>query len=247
MSKISEVSVPKTAIERLQQLARASASGDQLLKFTTGVWTIGGTTVPEGYRFTLLPAQVVHYWVRFADGKFAEDLVQLVAEGGDTELRIVRGKSREDLGHHDKALWEKGTTGEPKDPWVYGYGLPMINNETGAIVVYKTNSGGGMSAIGTQVAHHTQNLVAGRNIGNPIVTLCSGRYPNKRFGGFTQIPVFTVVGHEPPAGSVPTRDDKPNGGNKPNGDMRVIGERRAVEAEQAYDRELDDMDDDISF
>jgi hypothetical protein len=240
MSRISEVSLPKTAIERLQQLARASASVDQLVKFTTGVWTIGGNSVPQDRRFTLMPAQVVHYWVRFADGKVAEELAQLVAEGGDTELRIVRDKSREHLGHHDRALWEKDTKGDPKDPWVYGFGLPMIDNETGAIAVYKTNSSGGMSAIGTQVAHHTQNLVAGRSIGNPIVTLGSGSYKNKKFGGFTQIPVFTVVGHEPPAGSVPPREDRTG--------MKVIGERRAVEVEQAYDRELDDMnDDDIPF
>jgi hypothetical protein len=223
------LTTPKTPEERLQALARA-ASVETLLKFTTGIWSIAGTPVPAGTRFILYPDQVSHFWIKFVDSKPVEEIIALVAEDtdGDTELKIVRGKGRDDLGDHDETKWERDNTGQPKDPWSYGLGLPAMNAETGAIVVFKSGSVGGMGAIAGQVASYMRN----RHFGFPIVELSTGSYKNKRFGGFTSYPVFTSAGYDTPAPALAA-----GGGN----DARVIGSN-VTEASTAvrYDREMND-------
>jgi hypothetical protein len=219
---------PKTPEERLQALARA-ASVETLLKFTTGNWSIADTPVPAGTRFILYPDQVSAFWIQFVDSKPVEEIIALVAEDpdGDTELKIVKGKGRADLGDHDRSKWELDKTGQPKDPWSYGLGLPAMNAATGAIVVFKTGSVGGMGAIAGQVASYMRN----RHLGFPIVELSSGSYKNKKFGGYTQFPIFVNCGYDTPA---PLQ-----AGN--GEDARVIGGNVTESGTAArYDREMDD-------
>jgi hypothetical protein len=220
---------PKTAVERLQALARM-ASTDTLLKYNSGNWTISEIPVPAGTRFIVFPNQVTHFWVHFADGKFVQDITAVVADDvdGDLELQIVNGKCRGDLGNDDKSLWERGSDGKEKDPWSYGYGLPMVNAETGAFVVFKIGSRGGKDAIAGIVAGFTRNS----HLGYPIVTLSTGSYKNKRHGGYTSYPVFVNAGYDTPAAPTVT-----NSGDSP----RVIGESKVA------DRDVDDMDDEIPF
>jgi hypothetical protein len=107
----------------------------------------------------------------------------------------------------------------------------MMNAETGAIVVFKIASVGGMGAIAGQVASFGRN----GHLGYPIVTLSTGSYKNKKHGGFTSFPVFVNVGYDtPPAPSIAS-NDKGEG-------ARVIGTSKVQR-----DREVDDMDDDIPF
>jgi hypothetical protein len=224
-----------TADERLQALAR-SATADTLIKYNSGTWLIADVAVPDGTEFILLPEQVTHSWTHFSDKKVADEITAIVVddEDGDTELKRVRGKERNDLGHEDQTQWELDSSGKPKDPWSYGFGLPMTNRKTRALVVFRTASVGGMGAIGKEVAAYVSN----KRLGHPIVTLSTGSYKNKKHGGYTNFPVFLNVGYEPPpAPATAVRD--PNGGN---GDgSHVIG------ASKVADREVDDMDDDIPF
>jgi hypothetical protein len=218
---------PKTADERLEALAR-SASNITLLKYNSGNWTISDIPVSAGTRFVLYPDQVSHSWTNFSGGKVVTEISAVVAEDddGDTELRIVKGNGRKDLGLDDELKWECDSAGKRRDPWVYGFGLPMMNAETGAVVVFKTASVGGMSAIAGQVASFTRN----KRLGYPIVTLSTGSYKNKKHGGFTNFPVFISAGYDaPPAPAVAS------------GGARVIG------ASNVRDREVDDMDADIPF
>jgi hypothetical protein len=220
---------PKTADERLEALARA-ASNVTLLKYNSGNWTISEIPVPADTRFVLYPDQVSHSWTHFAGGKVVTEISALVAEDddGDTELHIVKGKGREDLGFDDQTKWELDSAGKPRDPLVYGFGLPMMNAKTGAIVVFKIASVGGMGAIAGQVASFTRN----KHLGYPIVTLSTGSYKNKKHGGFTSYPVFVNVGYDAPPAPV-TASRGGNGGD----DARVIGASKGA----------DDMDDDIPF
>jgi hypothetical protein len=117
-----------------------------------------------------------------------------------------------DLGNNDKAFWERdNNTGEPKDPWNYGFGLPMMNAETGAFVVFKIGSHGGRGAIAGLVASYTRN----KHLGYPIVTLSTDSYKNKKYGGYTSVPVFVNVGYDmPPAPLITSRGNDPvDGGN----------------------------------
>jgi hypothetical protein len=229
---------PKTADERLEALARAAANVT-LLKYNSGNWTISEIPVPADTRFVLYPDQVSHSWTCFGDSKVITEISAVVAEDvdGDTELRIVNGRGRQDLGLDDEAKWELDSAGKRRDPWVYGFGLPMMNAKTGAIVVFKIASVGGMGAIAGQVASYTRN----KHLGYPIVTLSTGSYKNKKHGGFTSYPVFVNVGYDtPPA---PVIANGGNGGNGGDG-ARVIG---ASKVAPQRDREVDDMDDDIQF
>src|SRR3981081_3050961 len=139
---------PKPADERLEALAR-SASNVTLLKYNSGKWKISDNPVPANTRFVPYPDQVTHSWTHFEGGKAVTEITEVVAEdeNGDTELRIVNGKGRKDLGFDDESKWEIDSAGKRRDPWVYGFGLPMMNIETRAVVVFKIASLGGMSAI----------------------------------------------------------------------------------------------------
>jgi hypothetical protein len=113
---------PKTADERLEALAR-SASNITLLKYNSGNWTISDIPVSAGTRFVLYPDQVSHSWTNFSGGKVVTEISAVVAEDddGDTELRIVKGDGRKDLGLDDELKWEFDSAGKRRDPWVYGF------------------------------------------------------------------------------------------------------------------------------
>jgi hypothetical protein len=243
---------PKTAEERLQALAR-SASNLTMIKYNSGIWTISDVMVPPATRFVLYPDQVMHSWTCFADPKDVTEISAVVAEDveGDTELKIVNGKGREDLGNHDRSLWEKDkSTGLPKDPWAYGLGLPMMNAETGAVVIFKIGSVGGMGAIAGQVASYTRN----RHLGYPIVTLSTGSYKNKKYGGYTSYPVFVSAGYDtPPApvianrGSADGADTKVIERQVDNADITPPPVRKDDPISTGRPRKNSDMDDDIPF
>jgi hypothetical protein len=205
---------PKTAAERLDALAR-SASNVTLLKYNSGNWTMSDLPVPPDTEFVLYPDQVSHSYTHFADSKVVTEISAIVAEDGegDVEMRVVKGKGREDLGYHDQTQWTLDSAGKPKDPWVYGFALPMMNVKTGAVVVFKIASVGGMGAIAGQVASYARN----KHLGYPIVKLSTGSYKNKKHGGYTSFPVFISVGYDaPPAPSIA-------GGGA---NARVIGSRK---------------------
>jgi hypothetical protein len=245
---------PKTAEERLQALARA-ASNDTLLKYNSGIWTISDIAVPPTTRFVLYPDQVSHYWTHFAGGKVVTEITEIVADDdeGDVELQIVKGNGREDLGYRDQTKWERDSSGNPRDPWVYGFALPMMNAETGAVVAFKIASVGGMGAVAGQVASYTRN----RHLGYPIVTLSTGSYKNKKYGGYTSYPVFVSAGYDTPPAAVIANHGPVDGG----ADAKVIGSSKAPPPAAAAAREdpistgpaksagylRKDMDDDIPF
>lgn len=213
-----------TAAQRLDALAR-SASTITLIKYNSGNWTISDAPVPAETRFVIYPDQVQHSWTHFAGGKVLTEITAEVAEDedGDIEQRIVKGQSRDDLGELDQATWETDSTGKARDPWNYGFCLPMMNADTGMVVIFKVSSVGGMGAIAQQVGHYNRN----RHLGHPIVKLATGSYKNKKYGGYTSFPVFTNVGYDKRPAPV---------SNSGNG-ARVIGSSKANA----------DMDDDIPF
>jgi hypothetical protein len=144
---------PKTAAQRLMALARSASKNAALLKYNSGNWSISEMPVVPSTRFILYPHQVTHSWTHFADNKVIDEIMAVVFDDveGDSEQRIVKGRGRSDLGDTDESQWPLDTAGKRRDPWVFGFGLPMRNLDTGALVVFKTSSTGGMGAIAGQV------------------------------------------------------------------------------------------------
>ena len=63
----------------------------------------------------------------FFGGKVADVAAPVVDDvEGDSEQRIVKGQGRDDLGYLDEAEWEIDNSGKRRDPWTYGFGLPML-------------------------------------------------------------------------------------------------------------------------
>jgi hypothetical protein len=227
----------KSGAERLAALAR-SASNVAVLKFISGNWTISDTPVSPETKFTIYPDQVQHAWTCFHDSKVVEEISASVMDDddGDPTEHIVRGKGRSDLGETDELLWPVDKSGKHQDPWAYGFSLPMVNVDTGSMLVFRTASLGGRGAVAEQVGNFQRNW----RLGNPIVQLASASYKNKKFGGYTIVPLLRVVGYDTP--KAPEAAVGGGGNSGGNGDgARVIGETKV------RNREVDDMDDDIPF
>jgi len=164
-------------------------SGERMLKFVQGVYTIGETDV-TGRTFVAYVDQCGYGWTLFLGGKMISENVTLLAT---TEM------PERPQGHDDQTAWETGPDGRKRDPLVFQHHLPVADAETGAIAVFKTGSKGGANAIGELFASFARNPV----LGYPVVRLDSGKYKNKKTGGFTHYPIFTIVGHQPFGGGRP--------------------------------------------
>src|SRR5215207_6542756 len=93
-------------------VSRRSIVGD-LLKFTRhGEWVAGQDEeeIPEGTRLIALMDELSVGWVKWANGRPAEQEMGLIAEG-------YRPPGRDKLGDHDEGLWECDDRGIARDPW----------------------------------------------------------------------------------------------------------------------------------
>jgi hypothetical protein len=83
-------------------------------------------------------------WIKFVDRKVADRKMYRVALG-------EKPPEREDLDDLDKDNWPEGFDGEPADPWVYQYLLPLenIKNE---VIIFVTSSFGGKRAVAERAA-----------------------------------------------------------------------------------------------
>jgi hypothetical protein len=121
--------------------------------------------------------------VRFEDGKLVEQHIQKIASG-------QKLPPREQLGHQDPAKWEKDPSGQPKDPWVEQWYLPLVGLEDDEVRTFVTGSKGGIGAIARLCN------VYGRRYGDgtlPIVALKVRSYKHKQFGR-VETPDLEVVG-----------------------------------------------------
>jgi len=171
----------ETALSHLAAVA-AQAQEMRLLKFVKGKWVVGDDEMPVDQTFVAHAHQLAHGWVKFADGKMAEQRVGIVADG------FVLA-TREELGDTDSGKWERDHAGAPRDPWCKQYYLPLENAETGELLTFVTGSQGGNSAIGRLTNQFVRNV---RN-GLPLVRLAAGSYKHKQFGR-VEVPEFSVTG-----------------------------------------------------
>ena len=140
-------------------------------------------------------------------------------EGGAvTDLKIVKVAdgtklpTREELPDNDPKKWkEEDADGNPRDPWVKQWYLPLIGVESGDFVTFVTGSNGGNNAISNlcQVYGHSA-----RDGLLPIVALKTGSYKHKKYGRIEE-PDLPVVGWhgKPPGPETPTPAMPPDMGD----------------------------------
>ncbi len=187
----------------LEAAAEAGSDLGRLLKFVKGKWEIGDDVVPEGTEYVAHVDQLVRGWVKFEDGKVVDRLIGKIADG-------FKPPKREELPDNDPAAWkEKDANGQPRDPWVSQWFLPLIAVESGDFVTFITGSKGGASAVASlcRVYGH-QN----RDGMLPIVALRTRSYKHHTYGRI-ETPDLALVGWDGGApqtatAAIPRKDGK---------------------------------------
>ena len=92
---------------------------------------------------------------------------------------------------NDPKNWkEEDADGNPRDPWVKQWYLPLIGVESGEFVTFVSGSNGGNNAISNLCQVYGHNMRDGLL---PIVALKTGSYKHKKYGRIEE-PDLSVVG-----------------------------------------------------
>jgi hypothetical protein len=175
-----ELTTIETTANRFLEVAHETQANLKLLKFTKGKYFIGDDDV-TGCEYIAYVDQMARGYVKFVDGKVTEQRVGKVADG-------FKVPARQELGDNDETLWEKDSTGKPRDPWSYQFYIPMSNVETGDTAVFVTSSHGGKGAVGRLSDIYAKNIRNGR----PIIKLAVESYRHTTFGRI-ETPNFMLV------------------------------------------------------
>ena len=134
------VTNPKSNWSLAAQSSGGYLQGDAI-KFRDGRYYIGKSEKPAPEDFRLAVIDVVSAWVRWEDGKPAEQIEQ-------TPDKVV---TRDMLGHDNEDEWEDGING-PRDPWQDTRYLYLIDPKTAISYTFVTTTIGGKGAIRTLAA-----------------------------------------------------------------------------------------------
>jgi hypothetical protein len=171
-----------TIAARFLQVANETQATElgKLLKFAKGHYQIGDDEV-TGHTCLAHVDKMMRGWVKFGDGKVADQRVGKVADGFEVP-------KRDELGDLDQDQWERDAAGKPRDPWALQYYLPVEDMDTGDVAVFVTSSRGGIGAIGQLCDTFAKNV---RN-GLPIIKLGVSSYKHKAYGRI-EVPDFQIV------------------------------------------------------
>jgi hypothetical protein len=114
--------------EAYAEAANTSRIVGDLLKFSKGDYSAGqsGDEVPEGTQLAANMGEFYVGWVKWVDGKPAEQMMGRIADG-------YVPQRRSDLGDHDKGQWEvDAISGQARDPWQITNYLVMMDPKSGS-------------------------------------------------------------------------------------------------------------------
>jgi hypothetical protein len=191
----------------LEAAAEAGSEFGKILKFVKGEWQIGEDTVPLGTEVIAHIDELARARIKFEDQTVTDRCIVKVAMG--------RLPDRKDLGDTDSSKWELGEDGQPRDPWVLQWLLPMsLLDAVGDLVVLSSSSKGGIAAIGTLCQ------VYGRSPRNgllPIVALKCASYKHPVYGKVLK-PDLPIVGYHG-TGLQAATSTGPGGASAPANDL----------------------------
>jgi hypothetical protein len=193
---IKEPNAPAVSYENpwLEAAAESGNERGKLLKFVKGKYGTGDDVVPEGTEYVAHINQLVRGWSKFEDSKIVEQHLGKVADG-------FKVPARSDLSDTDPKKWNKDSDGEPRDPWVLQWYLPLVGVESGELITFVTGSKGGIEAIGTLCRvygrKHRDGLL-------PIVALGVRSYKHKKYGRIEN-PDLAIVGWDGEPTAPPTQ------------------------------------------
>jgi hypothetical protein len=177
-------------LQRLSDAARRMRTGERMLKFKQGEFTINDDPVSDTREFLAYPDQCGHGWTLFLNKEMIEERVTLISE--------TEEPPRPDS-HSDMSKWPIGPNGKKADPWSFQIHLPLCDVEADQFCVFKTSTMSGQGSVGALIADFLRDPTS-----RPVIVLKTDRFKNKA-GGWTDFPVFEVVRREPimPAAPMP--------------------------------------------
>jgi len=159
-----------------------AGGGKQFLRMMkTGEWVFGpgNEEVQEGSHWAINIMSLVHGWCCWVEVAGGKRELQ-----GEVMCAMVEPKPA-------RPMPINGTPyGEQR-----GFALKCMDGaDIGKEVIYKTNSMGGTAAVDELLEKIHARLASNPRYPCPVVTLSDDRYPNKKYGGYTYTPIFTVTG-----------------------------------------------------
>lgn len=171
--------------------AIASAANEEggfetLLKFKKGYYSCGGEDVAMGTEYVAHCIGWTRCWIKFENQQVVDRKMFPVRDG-------KRPPDREELDSNDRAHWPMGPNGQPSDPWVYQYLLPMENAETGDVCIFVTSSIGGKRGVADLCKAYSRRVARTGRSEQPLIKLAMAVMPTRMYGDVPR-PMFEVVG-----------------------------------------------------
>jgi hypothetical protein len=133
-----------------------------IITFADWHWTVRGDSAHiDGRKLVAIGTQAL--WQKWEGGKPGPYILR----EPDKQL-----PERDELGDTDKAEWEKGPDGQPKDPWSNTRLVYLIDADTAELFTFSTSSWGGRSAV-SELGDQITRMRCGRPDAVPLVELCA--------------------------------------------------------------------------
>jgi hypothetical protein len=160
-----------------------------LLRFDNKQWSTGKekTPIPNGTR--LIAVGIKAGCKRWENGKVVEFVSQINGHY----------PKRDELGHDDPELWERGPDGEPSDPWQNSREVLLMDPHTCTALTFCTASAGGRSAV-DDLKNAVRNARRLRPGVVPLISLESQAMPTRY--GMKSKPYFKIVDWSTPGAEV---------------------------------------------
>jgi hypothetical protein len=177
----------------------------KLLKFSKGDYVAGENSdpVPLGTRFVANMDSLMAGWIKWADNRPVEHLMEAVAKGA-----II--PSRNTLGDNDQDAWELDENGKPRDPWQKANYILLlaedgaveddraVSDPTHGLYTFTASSQGGLDAVAKVCQSYNLDMRRQRPDMYPVIELGADSYlhRNRAFGRIKK-PLLTVVDWAP--------------------------------------------------
>lgn len=175
----------RSEAEAIGNAASDDAGFEKLLKFKKGTYECDNEKVPHGTEFVAHCVGWTKSWIKFVGGQRVDQKLYRVAEG-------KRIPDREELDDLDPRMWGPGPNGQPSDPWVFQFLLPL-ENKAGDLVLFVTSSIGGRRGVADLMKSYSRRVTRTGVSENPIIKLSQAMMPTKMFGDVPR-PAFEIVG-----------------------------------------------------
>ena len=177
------ISQPTSEMNNILRAAQEESTFSKLLKFRKGEYIAGGEVVPLGTECIAHCNGWTKAWVKFINRQLIERRLYRISQGEFPP-------QRDELDDNDPQQWPPGIDGNPADPWVYQYMIPLERVDNGDLYFFATSSTGGRRAIAELCAAYGRRMNTAPGL--PVVRLDKAEMPTTHFGKVIR-PAFVRV------------------------------------------------------